>query len=213
MLMIARQHNRRFLPFVDRTQFGYVRYGCNRARLLCRFFACCFRRTQSTEKKEESRDVITEAVEKQDSEKDNRNISIGEYRNTSDADTTKDSSASGDRKISVLSVESLERGGEREDSGSLHDYENVVLTQDGDGNTVVAVKAEVDSGSLHDYENVVLTTDGEGNTVVQVKDEVTSEEGGKVESVNGEVGVGRCLVSLNVASMLHSSSDHCLEHA
>ena len=137
------------------------------------------------EKNDESRGANNEAVEKQDSEKDNTNVSVAEYRNTSD---TKDSSASGDRKISVLSVESLERGNEREDSGSLHDYENVVLTQDGDGNTVVAVKAEVDSGSLHDYENVVLTTDGDGNTVVQVKDEETLEEGGKVRSVNGEVG-------------------------
>ena len=105
-----------------------------------------------------------------------------------------------DSDSKIVVCDSLERASEREDSTSLHDYENVVLTQDGDGNTVVGVKEVVeikeegDSGSLHDYENVVLTRDGEGNTVVQLmKDghEEEGKEGKEGKATPGEVGVGR----------------------
>ena len=76
----------------------------------------------------------------------------------------KDSNTSGDNKIVVLTSDSLEKAGEREDSGSLHDYENVVLTQDGDGNTVVELKEGGDGNTV-----VELKEGGDGNTVVELK--------------------------------------------
>ena len=158
------------------------------SRWLCHLLCLRFSWKQSAEKKEDPLDDIIEAAAEDSEEK---------HDAKKDDDLEQDSGMK-DSDSKIVVCDSLERAGEREDSASLHDYENVVLTQDGDGNTVVGVKEvveikeEADSGSLHDYENVVLTRDGEGNTVVQLmKDGDDEEEGKEGKATPGEVGVGR----------------------